>query len=174
MWHQQGNFPLPIIIPTWCGWNRSVGWRIVNQLSAILIQQNYGCIFFITSWSNKVKLIWLFYAEETLSWKKLKFSLGKIKCLVLIKLFCTVLKHMQNHMHLMIHHLMTFIHMINNLINLLRMVEWCVGGKVRSLQLLMKFLYLHLGPLECTLSALQGILGGHQILCELANLFFLL
>ena len=68
--------------------------------------------------------------------------------MVLIKLVYTVLNHMQNQMDLIMHH------MIKNSISLVRRDEWCVGGKVLSLQLLMKFLYLHLGLLECTLSAL--------------------
>ena len=55
-------------------------------------------------------------------------SLEKVKCLVLLKLVYIVPKHMQNQVHLMIHHIMIFLHVFNNVVILVNMVEWCVGG----------------------------------------------
>ena len=72
--------------------------------------RNYGCKFFIIGWPKLGSLVPLFHGRVTVFKEQLKFPWKEIKCLVFIKLFCTLFKHILNRMLLMVHPLMRFLH----------------------------------------------------------------
>ena len=77
---------------------------------ATFYNHNYGFNFFIFGWTKLDALIPLFHGRVSVFKEQLKFPWKEIKCLVLIKLFYTLFKHIVNRMLLMVHPLMRFLH----------------------------------------------------------------
>src|SRR5882757_8704360 len=88
-------------------------WERTKNLLCIFAtfsNHTYGCNFFIIGWPKLGALIPLFHGRVSVFKEKLKFPWKEIKWLVLIKLFCTLFKHIVNRILLMVHPLMRFLY----------------------------------------------------------------